>query len=281
MEFAHRAHPAISVLGRAAAALLAALAATSVARADVLVTPLRAVVTPETPQARFRISNPSDRIISARIGWAHIAATDAGGYAPASDAQNLAFSAAPYLSVTPAHAVLEPGAATTVCVSLRDGAGPPEGERRGHLLVEATVGGGPMRTAGLQSASLDMSHGVSVPVILRAGRGDVSAKIAGASFRRGPDGGLELLVTVARSGGRSAYGRLVAVRIAEDGRRERIARLDNVAIFTEQKERRSVLALGRREMPSGRLEVRYEGAAEYEGRVFAARAYDLADPSSE
>lgn len=271
---------------------IAALTAHTPARADLLVSPLRAVLTSDAPETAFRVSNQSDRIVTARVDWTDLAATRDGGYAPASPAQRAELSAAPYLVAAPADLTLDPGEAATIHVRLRGGAKLPHGERRSHLLIEATSGETPLRRTSLTGEPrlggrvwfagmrLDMVYGLSVPVMVRAGSGKVSAAIGETQITRNVDGGLELHVQLSRTGPFSAYGRLVATFTSEDGSRKTLATLDNISLYTDIPARDVVLPLMANSLPAGSLEVAYEGAGEYQGRTFAQRSYDLASPGS-
>lgn len=63
-------------------ALAAAATLVGLANAEILVAPLRQVITAKEPVVRYRVSNPSARILEARVDWIDLTATPEG-YAPA------------------------------------------------------------------------------------------------------------------------------------------------------------------------------------------------------
>lgn len=252
------------------------------AQTEIALSPLRQVLTPAAPTATYRVSNPSSRIIEARLRWLDLVATQTG-YRQATREERAHLSAAPYLAVWPAFFRLEPGASETVTVALKQGARPPEGERRSHLLFETAAVRTPLRRAG-GAPELDIGLGVSTPVILRNGDGAPDAEIGQTRLLRTADGLLELETHVAADGPFSAYGRIDLVftprRKGRLGSARLLKRAENIAAYPDAARRRIAMPLGVERLPAGVLEIRYLGAAEYEGREFARRAFEIAPPEA-
>ena len=256
--------------------LAAALALTlSVAHADMGLAPLRHVLSPENPKVEFIVSNPSDRIMDARVSWVDLAATETG-YKDAAPDLREKLSAAPWLVVSPADFRLKPGARQVVTVRLKNGKSPPKGERRSHLLIETEASRTPIRKAstGLQ---VDVGLGMSAPVILRNG-GKADAEISEVRLLRDDDGLLLLETSIEPSGPWSSFGRMVVTYTPEGGEKELLGVRENVAGYTDAQNRRVTMPLGFVSLGAGELTVRYEGAAEFEGDVFDQRSFDVAPP---
>lgn len=256
-------------------AICAFLAHFGPAAAEIIVSPLRQVITRQAPAAVYEVSNVSDRIIDGRIGWTDLSAI-AAGYEPASAAARAQLSAAPYLIVSPARFRLEPGKRTKVTVRLKKGAVIPAGERRSHLLIETTPVRTPLRRTG-GGLEVDVSLGVSTPVILRSGLTPPVVAFAQTKLVRDSEGLLELQTSLSRSGKYSAFGRLVAV-MEEDGAKKTIAEIDNVALHVDAPLRTLTLPLGESALPPGLLTLRYVGSAEFESRVFAEKSFEISPP---
>jgi type IV secretory pathway protease TraF len=262
--------------GRPIAALLAAaVALCAAAKAEIVVSPLRQVVTRQQPVAVYEISNVSNRIIDGRVGWMDLSAVETG-YAPASPAARAALSAAPYLVVSPARFRLEPGNRTKITVQLKKGASIPTGERRSHLLVETTPVRTPLRRTG-GGLEVDVGLGVSTPVILRSGLTAPAVSFTQTRLVRDTEGMLELQTTLSRTGNYSSFGRLEAVMTSE-GKTRTIAEIDNVAVHVDAASRRLTLSLGEAVLPPGELLLTYVGEAEFDGRVFAEKKFEIAPP---
>lgn len=253
----------------------AALLAAQGAAAELLVAPLRQVITAKTPVARYQISNPSDRFVDARVGWIDLSATP-DGYVTASASARPDLSAAPWLVVSPARLRLEPGARAEVVVRLKKGAAIPAGERRSHLLIETSPARTPLRraSAGLEA---DVGLGVSTPVILRGGYAAPAVGFDQSKLVRDDHGALVFETTLKSAGRYSAYGTIEAILVSGD-RKERIARIANIAVYPDAGARRLALPLGREHLPGGMLRVTFTGDGETGGRALAEKSFEIGPP---
>lgn len=260
-------------------AILAASLATASAPAgaQLTVSPLRQVITPEHRVAVYRVSNASSRIVDGRASWIDLRATEAG-YQPAAAGERDRRSAAPYLAVWPATFRLEPGGSAAVTVRLRKDRTAPPGERRSHLLFETGAARTPLRRAG--DLELDVGLGISTPVLLRIGRLDARASIGETRLLRAGDGMLEVLTHVSAEGDATPFGAL-EFRFREAGGRPRlIARADNVSAYVDADRRRVIAPLRVERLAAGSLEISYVGGEEFEGQVFARRIFEIAPPEA-
>ncbi len=254
----------------------AMLLASGPALADMGLAPLRHVLSAEHPRAEFVVSNPSDRIVDGRVSWIDLAAAESG-YEPALPELRETLSAAPYLVVSPAHFRLKPGGRQTISVEIKKGAKPPKGERRSHLLIETEAARTALRKASNSGLQVDVGLGMSAPVILRTG-GKADAEIADVKLLRDNDGMLMLQTMIAPDGELSSYGRMVVTFQPKGGEKELLGIRDNVAGFTDAKQRKVTMPFGFVSLGEGELVVRYEGAAEFEGVVFDQREFDIKPP---
>ncbi len=261
-----------------AGCLAAALCLFGAAGAELMVAPLRQVITAKTPEVRYRISNPSDRFVEARVDWIDLAATP-DGYAPARASDRARFSAAPFLVVSPARLRLEPGGSAEVIVRLKTGAVVPVGERRSHLLFQTVPARTPLRRAST-GLEVDVGLGVSTPVILRGGYATPAISFEQSRLVRDADGLLALETTLKSDGGYSAYGRLDAA-LEAGGKSKQVAALDNVAVYPDSGARRVTLPLGLESLPAGRLTVTYSTPSEGAARAqsLATKTFEVAPPA--
>lgn len=254
------------------------LAVPAAALADIELSPLRQVLTEKTREATFSVSNPSARILDARVTWIDMTAAETG-YGPAGPGDRAALSAAPYLTVTPAQFRLEPGARRTITVRLKDGVAPPAGERRSHLLIEAAAARTPIRKAGGHGLEVDIGVGVSAPVLLR-GAGRAMAEIGETKLLRDSEGLLLISTSIVPEGTISSYGRVTAHFRPADSNEpaRRLGVRENVAGFVDAERRVVEVPFGFFTLGAGELTLRYEGADEFEGRLFDERKFDIAPP---
>ncbi len=263
------AHSIIGIL--AAAAALA-----SAANAELLVAPLRQVITAREPVARYRISNPSARILEARVDWIDLVATPEG-YAPADAAARAKHSAAPYLIVSPARLRLEPGGHAEVVVRLKKGASIPAGERRSHLLIQTTPARTPLRRAST-GLEVDVGLGVSTPVILRGGYSAPALSFEQSRLVRDAGGLLGFETTLRGEGKYSAYGRIEAL-LEREGRATILATAANVAVYPDSGARKLTLPLALEALPAGRMTVTYFSAGDGRERPLASKTFEVAPPA--
>lgn len=269
-----------AVFNKAAAAIFLSIAiCISPVRAEFVLSPLRQVITEDAPVASFTVLNPSDRILEGRVTWIDLTATQTG-YTAARPEDRAALSAAPFLTVSPAQFRLEPGAQTIISVRLREHMSVPETERRSHLLIEVAAARTPIRKTKQGGIELDIGLGVSAPVILRGPRGKARASIEETKLLRNSQGSLELQAMIQSHGVYSSYGRLTALmQPAESGAPSLVlAERRNIAGYLDAPMRQVTLPLNLAVLPPGKLELRYEGEAEFEGELFARRIFTVAPP---
>ncbi len=278
MEIAPILTAEASLMIKALTFLIIAILACGPARADIEISPLRQVLSAKTREAAFTISNPSSRILDGHVSWVHLMATQTG-YAPAAPAVRESLSAAPYFTVSPAQFRLEPGARIEVTINLKDGANPPAGERRSHLLIETGAARTLIRKASGGGLQADMGVGVSAPVILR-GKGRGSAIISETKLLRDSEGPLIIAATIKPTGQHSTFGQITATfePAGASGAREVLGVLDNVAGYPDADQRVIEIPLGFFSLGEGELTLRYEGGAEYAGRLFDERSFTIAPP---
>lgn len=256
--------------------LAATLASAGAARAELLVAPLRQVITPREPVAKYRISNPSDRIIDVRVDWVDLVATP-DGYAPAEAAERAGLSAAPYLVVSPARLRLEPGANAEVVIQIKKGVSVPAGERRSHLLVETSPARTPLRRAST-GLEVDVGLGVSTPVILRGGYATPTVAFEQSKLVRDSQGLLGFETTLRSHGRYSAFGRLEA-HIDTGGRSTLLAAAANVAVYPDSGARKVTLPLALEALPAGRMTIVYSNADDRNPETLAVKTFEISPPS--
>ncbi|MGF1543668.1 MAG: hypothetical protein ACFB00_04060 [Parvularculaceae bacterium] len=261
---------------RFAAGLILALAAGPALANEIFVSPLRQVLTPEAPVGTYVVSNPSRRIVEVRASLIDLAATPEG-YASPTPAERAALSATPWLLLEPASFRLDPGARRNVTVRLRADAA-PTGERRSHALIEAKAQRTTLRRTGGLGADIALS--LSTPVIVRSGAGDARAKFGEVRLTRDLNGALVVEANVLREGAFSSYGRLEAVLKRRRGRPQLLAEIDNFAVYTDAPRTVARLPLGLDVLPTSTLTLRYVGAAEFDGRLFAKKSFAIEAPAT-
>jgi len=276
-----------AALRRFVGAFAASAALGASASAQVLVSPLRIVLSEPGEVAEVRISNQSEREAPVRLRFIDLAATPEGGYRMPDLIERDRYSAARWLRVEPADFTLPGKSARAVQVRLVEASviGFDAWERRSHLLVESGAPDGGVRQASLaRDLSLDMASGVSIPVIARPNAGappPPAVTIEDARFRRDLDNRVVLETVAALDAPVSAYGELsVYWQAAGSQTAERVGVLSNAAVNIDAPRRRFETPLDARDFADGVLTVRYFGSAEYAGTMLAEREFIVAPRSA-
>lgn len=224
----------------AAAALLCAVPAT----AELMIAPTRVVLGPGQRSAELVLVNKGTETAAFRIGVENRRMRRDGSLEAAEVAQPGELFAADKLRFSPRQLILEPGARQTIRVTADIPAELSAGEYRAHLrLMSApTNAGSGQAAAPADDRSLSIQliaiRSLTIPVLVRVGTLDAQVTVSGAAFSRETDN--LLVVRMARTGSRSAYGDL---RLTVEGERTPAWFVRGVAIYAPNSEREVLLPL--------------------------------------
>jgi hypothetical protein len=237
---------------RSLALSLAAIALPAFASGDLLVAPTRVVL--DGPRgtevflnnvgaqpATYRISMELKRMLPS--GQVEDVAPEA-----ATEREKSTLS---MISYAPRRVTLAPNQPQAIRIGVRAPADLPEGEYRAHILFRAIPDANvpaPVNSAPRQGVSIALTpiYGVTIPIIVRKGRLNVTAAISGIQKVRidpttneimtskskiGQDDTVDAIsFTLARSGDRSTYGR---IRITKPGLTKPLFEARGIAVYTE------------------------------------------------
>lgn len=150
--------------------------------------------------------NNSDEEIAYRLGWRRMRMTTDGDLVAvaddgdAKDASRDISWAGDMVRFAPRRIVLPPGGAQHVRLMLRVPPDMPAGEYRAHFMIDPEP-----ESAAAPTASIRMLTGVSLPVIVRIGKGQATADLTAThAVRKGDSAKISLTLT--RAGDHSLYG---------------------------------------------------------------------------
>ena len=219
----------------ALAALLALHGQSAAAQGDLLVAPTRVIIN-NAGSAEVILSNIGQEPATYRI-MLELRRMNAEGElveVKEADANASEQAALAMVRYAPRRIVLPPGQPQAVRITVRPPEGLVDGEYRVHMVfrsIPAAVSpeeAERVRASGQFSIRLQPVYGISIPVFIRKGRLDASAQLSGVELLRDGTGGT-LAVNVARIGGRSVYGEVVA----RNAKGEQIAMVRGVAVYSE------------------------------------------------
>ena len=253
----------------------------TVAMADLTITPVRVVFEGRDRSAVVELINETDHVNTYRMTWVHMKAKPEGGY----EMDNLKqedknpFSVDSMVVFTPRQVTIEPHGHQIVRLSLRRPENLPAGEYRAHMAMTrmANEEKHPQDPAaeGVE-LSMNVNLGFSIPVIVRSGDDkDLKISLNAPKLQIGPNKKPELYIQVNRDAGKfSSYGTLKVSWQPPKGAEKEIGVLSNVALFPELPQRQVIIPL--RDNPtSGSLKVVYLGKYESDGKTWAETTFPI------
>ena len=185
-----------------------------IAEASLLISPTRIAFGERDRVQRVTLINSGSEIKTYRLEWVEQRVNKLGGYEKLSPAQIARFPiASQYIRFTPRQVTLQPGQRQTIKLLARRGKDIQNKEYRSHLRFTAL----PNRTnsaspvAGV-AMKLDLLMSYTIPVVLRNGSLNVSAKIERIELqtKTAIPGEAHIVVNLSRQGSMSTTGKLVA-----------------------------------------------------------------------
>ncbi len=255
------------------------------AQADILVSPTRAILSDERPQAVISLYNPGTTPSIYGLSWVEHRFTEDGKMLNLKEGENPS-SVAGFVHFSPRRVVVAPGQTQTVRVSYHAPADLAPGEYRSYLRIaqEASPGAGTPVASGEQKGitfQLNALMSYAVPVFVRHGAGTATAAVSAiepTQVKR--DGGTvpALKVSLTHGGVFSSYGRIaVYQQLDANAPVELIGEAGAVAIYTEVLGTTRVVELkpGNKLEPGSWIRVTYEGEDADRGQVYAERSFQV------
>lgn len=268
--------------------LVAALGLISLpARADLLISPTRVLLTAQQTSAQVTLRNTGDARRTYRMEWREMRRDDAGAYVNIEQPGEDDRIASPFLRYSPRQITLEAGETQTVRVQYQPRAELTAGEYRSHLRF-STVGDEVKESEAdatkKAEAVIRIGIAFSIPIIVRVGDpGDMNVSISRVQPRMetNPRDGITRLaldVTLERSGAYSSFGDLnVYMQERADSSIVLLGKSTDFAVFADAARRSITIPLREdvRVPPGAWVRVSYEGKQEYAGRVLAEQVFQI------
>ncbi len=265
-------------------ACLYTILAAPIAHAGITIAPLRGIVSQDHQQLTFTISNPSQRLMDARISLIDLQATEEGYETPTISARRK-ISAAPWLTVSPVTFSLEPGSRQEVLVTLRKDIAIPNREKRSHLYVET----GPSRakihrisTMGESTGlGLDARLAISVPIILRGNniqRQSGNVRFNNTKLVRDKAGLIELETTLMATDLPISLNGTISIEHKPNTpvKEELIfAPIKNVPLYTDVKKRKISIPLNSATLKKATITLTYTDTDEFQGLKLASKTFEI------
>ncbi|MCF2916640.1 fimbria/pilus periplasmic chaperone [Pseudoalteromonas sp. Cn5-37] len=238
------------------------------ATANLLISPTRVSFDERQRSAKVTVINSSEEYRTYRVVWSEKLALPGGGYQTLSEPVTTSLS--PMARLSPKQIRLAPGERQTIKIAIRKPKDLAKGEYRSHLLFQALPNEDKAAKAGLK---VNMILSFSIPVVYRE-QGELpkvafqTAEIVEDSLNKKP----KIAVKLTEQQGFSSYGRLSAYITNSAGKQEKIAEIGNLSLYPEVEQATVLLDLfsGKQLPKQGNIELKYQGADEYEGVDFGS-----------
>ncbi|PCK00428.1 MAG: hypothetical protein COA45_01220 [Zetaproteobacteria bacterium] len=215
----------------------------SVAHADILITPTRVVFGERDRFGVVTLANNGDKVSTYKISWRFFKMQEEGpAYKPLNQA-DMDYDVSKYIVFSPRQVTLQPGAVQKIRLALRRPADMPEGDYHVHLGISTVPNDDPdvVPTGNAKNGrpisrlGVEVNVGYTIPIIVRSGKVDVNSSIGRISLSRNQKNGfLKVAVPVHREGAPySILGHLMVYHIDENGDETRVGEISNAHIFPE------------------------------------------------
>jgi len=246
-------HPPVATLLLAGILLIlqGLLSQPAFAASELMVSPTRVVFEGRTRSARITLANTGDATGRYRISFLQRQMTDSGELAEVKEGTPGMY-ADDLVRFSPREVTLPPGQSQVVRLLLRKKSGLQDGEYRSHLLFQSLPDPTTTSIQTLTDKSTDKLQiqlipivGVSIPVIVRQGSLQASAKLTNLQFHPAKDSKqpTQLTLTLSREGDRSLYGDFRVMFTPEGGSPLMVGQVSGLAIYTPNMQRKVSLNL--------------------------------------
>lgn len=261
-----------SVFTALAGFFMAVMLVSSIAWANLMVMPPRIIFKDGDRMKTLTVANVSPEDATYRLSFYHQKQLENGTYQPVETPVNPEFDLSKMLVFSPRQVQLEAGGKQGVRLSLRRPENLPDGEYRVHVKVARYFPEEERRVAKGQAAVIGVNIGFAVPVILRKGKYDTTAKISDAKYvarnnaaKRPQPPKVEFYIN--RTGKYSALGNALVFWKGPNGQEEQVGVLNKVNVFPEVGKRLVSVNLTK-DISGGTLRVRYDGDDADKGILF-------------
>ena len=245
------------------------------AAGELLISPTRVVFEERTRTATLSLVNAGDENTTYRIGFVQRRMAEDGSFSDIKTPRAGELFADRMIRFSPRQVILKPGQAQVVRLMLRKPPKLADGEYRSHLLfraipkAETTSLSRQNANEGAISIQLTPIMGISVPIIVRHGKRDVTASIEQLRFYKDTS---NVLFEIHRKGNNSLYGNITVSFINPKGESIILKKINGLAVYTPNEKRRfnvPFIAPAGIELNMGHLLVQYHAHADAGGRLIS------------
>jgi len=249
------------------------------AQGNLLITPKRVVFEGNKRSIDLNLANVGEDTATYAISLVQIRMTEAGGFETITEPDEGQLFASPYLRFFPRSVTLGPNEAQTVKLQVVNAGTLSAGEYRSHIYFRAVPAEKPLgeeEIAQQDPASISIKlvpiFGITIPVIIRIGKSDVSVTLSDLGLRFENDTIPMLKFTFNRAGNYSVYGDIAVDHVSSAGVVTRVGIANGIAVYTPNTKRSfefSLINTTGVDLKSGRLLVSFSAPSDVKPEKYA------------
>lgn len=254
------------------------LGGTTAALSDMMIMPIRVVFKDRDRLKSITVVNRSNEERVYRIETFNQRQLETGGYETIPEGTPIEFDLAKMLTFSPRQVKLPAQGKQTVRLTVRRPENLPDGEYRTHIAVGGIANPNPQsRSKTGARAVVGMNVSIGVPVILRKGAYDATARITNIKVvppatNKENDGGM-VEMTLERSGKHGTLGKLELYHTPVGGRERLVGEANSLNVFTDVTKRYARVFIRERGISGGEFRLVYQGADADKGILFDEKRF--------
>jgi len=240
------------------------------AYANLLITPLHAVIEDRERSAQITLINSGNEARVYHLEWSQLRQNlEYGRYESSPARQEGEIYLQDFAVFSPRRIRLGPNEKQTVRIGIRRPSDLPDGEYKSHLKFRAVIEGSdvflnrPEQEEGDLNVQAYVLTSYQIPIIYRVGEGSLDVSIESPLFStNSKTGNLEITIPLRWSATQGAIGTLEVYHQPTGREKEQIGILGNINVFPEGRQRDVILNLEKTGLEPGELSVVYKRTEE-------------------
>ena len=248
------------------------------------VVPTRIVFEGRKRSAEVNLQNNGTKRETYRLSFKNMRMLESGDYEDVKEPRQDEKFADSLIRFSPRQVTLDPGEGQTIRLLVRKKKNLPKGEYRSHLFFRSLPpknfgesledpSGGEKDEISIQLIPV---YGVTIPVIVRHGKGSGSVRLTDLGLDQGGDDKKAIFsMQLNRIGNFSVFGDIEVTHLPAQGDEKVVGNIHGIAVFTPNQSRNLRVFLEPQKLEKGKLHIVYRQIPEQGGEILAEAEYSI------